>query len=191
MSASLSDSPLPRSIRFRSPRCVRSHESFSFARDCRVGGDSSLRVFRWLTLHQLVINVHNPSELPSAGPESLKFLQIHYWGGIVRTLRNHGCRVIVARVPTAGSVQNRAAFLKKLIDERIRGGSVNLIGHSMVSFSFTYFFFFPGATMPYLVYVWYRQITPSWGSIFIIIREASTADTCSHTCWTARLNPRV
>ncbi len=58
-------------------------------------------------------------------------LTISYWRGVVEALEANGCEVLVCRVPTSASIQERAAALKMQIEERFPGREINLIAHSM------------------------------------------------------------
>ncbi|ORZ31654.1 Alpha/Beta hydrolase protein [Catenaria anguillulae PL171] len=56
--------------------------------------------------------------------------RIHYWRGIAEALQEIGCKVYVARVPSAGNVHSRALALYRFLEENeIR--HANLIAHSM------------------------------------------------------------
>ena len=66
------------------------------------------------------------------GPASLPPLQISHWRGIREILEANGSEVFITRVPATSSIEERATILKKSIEERFEGRSVNLIGHSMV-----------------------------------------------------------
>jgi len=58
-------------------------------------------------------------------------LEFHYWPGIRQGLEKLGARVVVARVPRCGSVEERAAALKAYIEQVCPGERVNLVAHSM------------------------------------------------------------
>jgi hypothetical protein len=66
------------------------------------------------------------------GPESIPFLQVHYWGGIEEALAKLGAKVIVTRVPRTGSIWERAQVLHTFLNSVLQGEQVNLIAHSMV-----------------------------------------------------------
>lgn len=66
------------------------------------------------------------------GPESIPFLQVHYWGGIEEALAKLGAKVIVTRVPRTGSIWERAQVLHAFLNSVLQGEQVNLIAHSMV-----------------------------------------------------------
>lgn len=59
---------------------------------------------------------------------------VHYWRGIKEALERTGCqRVIVTRVPSTASIQNRAETLRKEIATKCKPGEIlNLLAHSMV-----------------------------------------------------------
>ena len=58
-------------------------------------------------------------------------ITISYWRGVVEALEANGCEVLVCRVPTSASIQERAAAMKAQIEERFAGRDINLIAHSM------------------------------------------------------------
>lgn len=58
-------------------------------------------------------------------------LSISYWRGAPEALEANGCEVLICHLPTAASIQERAAALKAEVEERFAGREVNLIAHSM------------------------------------------------------------
>lgn len=56
---------------------------------------------------------------------------IHYWHGIKDALVANGAEVITATVPPSGSIEERAAQLRRNILETSKGRPVNIIAHSM------------------------------------------------------------
>lgn len=56
---------------------------------------------------------------------------IHYWHGIKDALTAHGTEVITASVPPSGSIEERAAQLRRNILATSKGRPVNIIAHSM------------------------------------------------------------
>ncbi|CAH7686198.1 triacylglycerol lipase [Phakopsora pachyrhizi] len=74
------------------------------------------------------------------GPSSFPRFQIHYWGKLLEILRKRlGVKVIIGRVPSTGTVEQRAKSLNEMLlnetDLNVRGlsrvGEFNLLGHSM------------------------------------------------------------
>jgi len=74
------------------------------------------------------------------GPESIPFLQIHYWNRIQKFLEQLGCKVIVPKVAPSGGVKFRAHELNRFIEENFPNQKVHLIAHSMV-YKYIYIFF--------------------------------------------------
>lgn len=65
-------------------------------------------------------------------PEVLPRFQLHYWGSIVDALRKIGTEVIIARVPSTGTIAERARALHTQLNNALAPGSVvNLLAHSM------------------------------------------------------------
>lgn len=63
-------------------------------------------------------------------------IQINYWIGIKESLESKGCKVLVTRVPSFGSIEERAFALHKLLEkyaDKSKGSrmKLNLIAHSM------------------------------------------------------------
>ncbi|ORY85119.1 Alpha/Beta hydrolase protein [Protomyces lactucae-debilis] len=65
-------------------------------------------------------------------PEALPRFQLHYWGGIVDALRALGTEVIIARVPSTGTIAERSRALHRQLEDVLEPGQqVNLLAHSM------------------------------------------------------------
>ena len=65
-------------------------------------------------------------------PEVLPRFQLHYWGTIVDALRKLGTEIIIARVPSTGTIAERARALHRQLDGLLAPGTdVNLLAHSM------------------------------------------------------------
>ena len=65
-------------------------------------------------------------------PEALPRFQLHYWGSIVDALRKLGNDVVIARVPSTGTIAERGRALHAQLKERLpHGARVNLLAHSM------------------------------------------------------------
>jgi len=56
---------------------------------------------------------------------------VQYWRGITEAMKANGIEVILAHVPAAGSIEERALQLGKDIAAKADGRSVNIIAHSM------------------------------------------------------------
>lgn len=67
------------------------------------------------------------------GPEKIPALQFHYWSGVEDTLAKLGARIIVTKVPQAGSIWERSQALHTILKSILVGKSVNFVAHSMVS----------------------------------------------------------
>lgn len=67
------------------------------------------------------------------GPD-VPALQVHYWSGIEETLAKLGCRVIITKVPQAGSIWERSQALHTILKSIVGGknAKVNFVAHSMV-----------------------------------------------------------
>lgn len=65
-------------------------------------------------------------------PEALPRFQLHYWGSIVEALRKIGTDVIIARVPSTGTIAERARALDSFLENTLEAGQkVNFLAHSM------------------------------------------------------------
>ncbi|KAJ3371435.1 hypothetical protein GGF31_003360 [Allomyces arbusculus] len=80
-------------------------------------------------IHPVVL-CHGLFGFDKIGPESFPHLQVHYWRGISDALRDIGCQVWIARVPSTGSVHTRAEALRNLL-QRNNLTHVNMVAHSM------------------------------------------------------------
>ncbi|CEG74248.1 hypothetical protein RMATCC62417_09487 [Rhizopus microsporus] len=67
------------------------------------------------------------------GPESIPALQVHYWDGVEDTLAKLGAKVIVTKVPQAGSIWERSLALHNILKSILVGKKVNFVAHSMVT----------------------------------------------------------
>ncbi|KAI8988891.1 Alpha/Beta hydrolase protein [Pilobolus umbonatus] len=65
------------------------------------------------------------------GPSTIPALQFHYWSGVEDTLAKLGAKVIVTRVPEAGSIWERSNTLHNILQSIIPGKHVNFVAHSM------------------------------------------------------------
>lgn len=81
-----------------------------------------------------------PTELASIDPSNINnittFLAIDYWIGIKKLLESKGCKVYITKVPSFGSIEQRALTLHKLFQKipatsSHRKVKLNLIAHSM------------------------------------------------------------
>lgn len=65
-------------------------------------------------------------------PEALPRFQLHYWGSIVDAMRKIGSDVIIARVPSTGTIAERARALHAQLEKVLaQGQKINLLAHSM------------------------------------------------------------
>ncbi|KAL0079334.1 Alpha/Beta hydrolase protein [Phycomyces blakesleeanus] len=78
-----------------------------------------------------VVLCHGLYGFDKRGPDNLPALQVHYWGGIENALAKLGAKVIVTRVPSTGSIWERAQVLHKLMKTVLDGKDINFIAHSM------------------------------------------------------------
>ncbi|KAJ3054360.1 hypothetical protein HK097_002024 [Rhizophlyctis rosea] len=65
------------------------------------------------------------------GPETMPWLQIRYWKGIVEALRDIGCKVYVSKVGSVASLRTRAHELHSYLEANGKGQRINLVAHSM------------------------------------------------------------
>lgn len=65
------------------------------------------------------------------GPENIPALQFHYWSGVEDTLAKLGAKVIVTKVPQAGSIWERSHALHTILKSIAVGKNVNFVAHSM------------------------------------------------------------
>ncbi|KAI7896402.1 Alpha/Beta hydrolase protein [Mucor mucedo] len=65
------------------------------------------------------------------GPQNIPALQFHYWSGVEETLAKLGAKVIVTRVPQAGSIWERSHALHTILKSILVGKNVNFVAHSM------------------------------------------------------------
>ncbi|RCI00839.1 hypothetical protein CU098_001457 [Rhizopus stolonifer] len=65
------------------------------------------------------------------GPEFFPVLQRHYWDGIEDSLARLGAKVIVTKVPQAGSISERSQALHHILTTVLVGKKLNFVAHSM------------------------------------------------------------
>lgn len=70
------------------------------------------------------------------GPQNIPALQFHYWSGVEETLAKLGAKIIVTKVPQAGSIWERSHALHTILKSILVGKNVNFVAHSMVNFFF-------------------------------------------------------
>ncbi|KAF7725110.1 hypothetical protein EC973_000436 [Apophysomyces ossiformis] len=78
-----------------------------------------------------IVLCHGLYGFDKRGPDTFPFLQVHYWGGIEQALAKLGAKVIVTRVPSTGSIWERARELHEILKTILEGKEVNFIAHSM------------------------------------------------------------
>lgn len=81
-----------------------------------------------------IVLCHGLYGFDKIGPDSLPLLQVQYWGGIENALAKLGAKVIVTKVPSTGSILERAQTLHSILKSILEGREVNFIAHSMVNF---------------------------------------------------------
>lgn len=79
-----------------------------------------------------IVLCHGLYGFDKIGPDSLPLLQVQYWGGIENALAKLGAKVIVTKVPSTGSILERAQTLHAILKSILDGKDVNFIAHSMV-----------------------------------------------------------
>ncbi|KAH7047020.1 Alpha/Beta hydrolase protein [Linnemannia elongata] len=80
--------------------------------------------------HPIVL-CHGLFGFDKMGPDTIPYLQIHYWKGIQKALTKLGAKVIVASVPKTGSIKRRAEALHRMLTNTVEGMHVNFLAHSM------------------------------------------------------------
>ncbi|KAG1447208.1 hypothetical protein G6F56_009331 [Rhizopus delemar] len=65
------------------------------------------------------------------GPENIPALQLRYWDGVEDVLAKLGAKVIVTKVPHAGSIWERSLALHNILKSILVGKKVNFVAHSM------------------------------------------------------------
>ena len=67
------------------------------------------------------------------GFEQFPRLQLQYWGSIQETLRKLGAKVLVAKVPSTGTIAERAKALHHFLEAKLeKNTEINFVAHSMV-----------------------------------------------------------
>lgn len=79
-----------------------------------------------------IVLCHGLYGFDKIGPDALPLLQIQYWGGIENALAKLGANVIVTKVPSTGSIWDRAQTLHSILKSILDGQDVNFVAHSMV-----------------------------------------------------------
>lgn len=77
-----------------------------------------------------IVLIHGLYGYDNIGFDSLPQLQVQYWEGVVEALRSLGATVFVAKVPSTGSVAERAFHLDAVLS-KLGASAYNLVGHSM------------------------------------------------------------
>ncbi|KAI8637867.1 Alpha/Beta hydrolase protein [Parasitella parasitica] len=78
-----------------------------------------------------IVLCHGLYGFDKLGPDALPLLQVQYWGGIENELAKLGAKVIVTKVPSTGSVWDRAHTLHSILKSILDGKDVNFVAHSM------------------------------------------------------------
>ncbi|KAL1918806.1 uncharacterized protein VTP21DRAFT_2828 [Calcarisporiella thermophila] len=78
-----------------------------------------------------IVLCHGLYGFDKLGPDSIPLLQIEYWQGIRDALAKLGARVVFARVPSTGSIRERALALRRFLETSLPNQEINLVGHSM------------------------------------------------------------
>lgn len=79
-----------------------------------------------------IVLCHGLYGFDKLGPDALPLLQVQYWGGIENELAKLGAKVIVTKVPSTGSIWDRAHTLHSILKSILDGKDVNFVAHSMV-----------------------------------------------------------
>ncbi|OAD00146.1 hypothetical protein MUCCIDRAFT_146813 [Mucor lusitanicus CBS 277.49] len=78
-----------------------------------------------------IVLCHGLYGFDKLGPDALPLLQVQYWGGIENELAKLGAKVIVTKVPSTGSIWDRAHTLHSILKSILDGRDVNFVAHSM------------------------------------------------------------
>ncbi|KAG0163309.1 hypothetical protein DFQ28_000176 [Apophysomyces sp. BC1034] len=78
-----------------------------------------------------IVLCHGLYGFDKRGPDTFPFLQVHYWGGIEQALAKLGAKVIVTRVPSTGSIWERAQELHEILKTILENKEINFVAHSM------------------------------------------------------------
>lgn len=81
-----------------------------------------------------IILCHGLFGFDISGPQSIPALQTHYWSGVEDTLAKLGAKVIVTKVPHAGTIWERSNALHNILKSILVGKNVNFVAYSMVYF---------------------------------------------------------
>jgi hypothetical protein len=79
-----------------------------------------------------IVLCHGLYGFDKIGPDAWPLLQVQYWGGIENELAKLGAKVIVTKVPSTGSIWDRAHTLHSILKSILEGKDVNFVAHSMV-----------------------------------------------------------
>jgi hypothetical protein len=100
-----------------------------------------------------IVLCHGLYGFDKIGPDSLPLLQVQYWGGIENALAKLGAKVIVTKVPSTGSIWERAQTLHSILKSILEGKDVNFIAHSMVNIIKYFKFYYQ---LKYIIVGWIR-----------------------------------
>ncbi|KAI8355540.1 Alpha/Beta hydrolase protein [Blakeslea trispora] len=78
-----------------------------------------------------IVLCHGLYGFDKIGPDALPYFQIQYWGGIENELAKLGAKVIVTKVPSTGSIWDRAQTLHSILTSIMEGQPLNFVAHSM------------------------------------------------------------
>ena len=80
----------------------------------------------------VIVLCHGLWGFDKLGFDQFPRLQVQYWGNIHETLLKLGAKVVVSKVPSTGTIAERARALHSFLDTKLEPGQkVNLIAHSM------------------------------------------------------------
>lgn len=86
---------------------------------------------RYKTPKYPIVFCHGLFGFDYLGPAGITPLRFSYWIGIKEALEAMGVEVLIGRVPTSATIEERAKVLCEQIETAFPGREVNLIGHSM------------------------------------------------------------
>lgn len=87
----------------------------------------------YLAPREPIVLCHGLFGFDIRGPQNIPALQFHYWSGVEETLAKLGAKVIITRVPQAGSIWERSHALHTILKSILVGKTVNFVAHSMVN----------------------------------------------------------
>lgn len=115
---------------FSSPKAII--ERKSFVETVKKQSHAGKIAPHYIAPREPIVLCHGLFGFDIRGPENIPALQFHYWSGIEDTLAKLGAKVIITKVPQAGSIWERSHALHTILKSILVGKNVNFVAHSMV-----------------------------------------------------------